>query len=322
MTPMTYTGPGSEPALDPDGCEIPLLKISWSGLKRWENCAHLHYRAMRGEAQKTDRRVFFPGTLADRVMRSWLEEADPQPGGMVERLPEMFESLQNGEEREAQIRWRGNAKKDKQEVFNNVYAALTRLEPWLNEHVLPFEYHPELKFRTEVLLPHPSGVKAPVQLNGGIDIAVRREKDPDVYFLHDLKLSKNPQYISSTLGQSIFYDVAFSHWIGLPGQPQFFSFVAPMLDPMEIPAAINNDDRRILLTKVVKMAQSIWSGDIAPKDDDAGCKWCDARNVCPKFDVGAMKDTQGKNRASFALAKEARRGVPQDNDPNMDLEDA
>lgn len=292
------------------------LTVSWSSLKRWEACHQHDYRSKRGEAKSIkDGRIFLPGTIADRLMREWLESEDPQPGQMVENIEEMFrryafpETDDEREEAQYVIKWKGDKRQDQQDVKDFVRRTVTDLEPILMREVIPHDYHPELRFRTSVGLPL-FGQTARVTLIGGIDIAVRlREADQATgrYRLFDLKTTVNDDYIRSTLGQGIFYDIAFGHWIGDKNQPEQFGFIAPGLPEKIYWAKVTNDDRRFMLQRIIKYAEGLMQGDNTPKESDAGCQWCDVSHVCDKWRIDSQVDAQGKNRASFGKAAARRR---------------
>lgn len=296
------------------------IRVSWSSLKRWENCHQQWKKRADGHGSKAKNvRMFLEGTVTDRVMRAWLESMDPQPGQMVKMAPEFLTRYANPGE--GSVKWGmhdPDPKKDYAFALAKITKALTNLEPWLMEYVIPFEYHPELRFTATVGLPHPvDGTRMGVDLIGGIDLAVKRSDDD--YRLYDLKTTTRPEYIRETLGQGVFYDLAFGIYIGAMKQPTQFGFIAPLLDPAYYPADVTEDDRRLLVTRIMAMVHGIVAKDFLPKASDAGCKWCEVKHVCDKFQIGNIEpDEHGRRRASFVragqfrsaiLANEAREGV-------------
>jgi hypothetical protein len=185
------------------------------------------------------------------------------------------------------------------------------MEPILVAHVLPYDYHPELKFRATIYIPDPWGKLSPLDLIGGIDIATRFEP-PGVstefgrFRNYDLKATTNTSYIQQTLGQAIFYDVAFGHWIGDKRQPEGFGFIAPALPELVYWANITDDDRRAMLARIIKAANGMWLKKWEPKEDDSGCNYCDVKHVCDKFAIVSQTDAQGRNRASFGRSGATR----------------
>lgn len=290
------------------------LAISWSGLQRWEHCKQHHLRVMerRSIPRARNTRDFLPGTLSDRIMRAWLQSPDPQPGQMVEMVPEFFDRFTNpdrGEQDFSPVSWKGDPRRDQEEVRRFVSMVVTNLEPILTKWVIPFDYQPELKFETVIGIPYLDGRTVGIKLIGGIDIVVRIQRDPPVFILFDLKATKNDSYIAKTLGQGIFYDISWASYFK-QGYPARFGFIAPALNDQLIWADITDEDRRVMMSRVIAFAQGMWRGDWAPKVDNEGCDFCTTKHVCDKFAVHLVKDADGRNRVSFEDAIAARRAVP------------
>lgn len=274
------------------------VRISWSGLQRFEKCHHKHYHVMNGRSSKVkDVRVFFPGTLADRVMRAFLQSENPQPGQMIKSLPEWWERLTTVDA-EGVIKWRGDPRVDKSKILNQVARALTRLEPFLFEYVLDpsFGYQAEMKFKQEVGVPYLDGKLARIYLIGGIDIAVKRSED--WYDLFDLKMTENSQYLSSQIGQSVFYSLALSHMLKDQKQPKRFGFVSPATTQMLHWSNVTDDAKRIMASRITRMAQSIWREEWEPTVSSE-CGFCDVRHVCSALAINVNQEN-GLNKVSFS----------------------
>lgn len=283
--------------------------ISWSGLKRWENCPQHQLRVITKETKPSDKgRIFLPGTVLDLVQRKWLDSDDPQPGQMEEMVESIFSEVV--EERESVIKWKGHPLHDQQAVKDDVREAVRKLEPWLIQNVLPYEYQPEVKFRSWMQIPYPCeggeersfGV---VKMIGGIDILVRDDKGK--FRLYDLKMTRNDSYIRSTLAQLIFYDLAWGVIQGDFYHASEWGFVTPMLGEQMIPITVDREDRAAMLSRIVKYAQGVWRDEWKPKPDDAGCDWCEAKGACQKFKQVAIVDENGKQRLSFSQAAAQRK---------------
>jgi hypothetical protein len=294
-----------------------LFTISWSGLRRYEECRQMHLRTIEGKTSgAANGRIFLPGTVADRVMREWLSVSDPEPGQMHDMVPAMLERYANpkteADRKDARvIKWRGDKNEDRQRVLDFVIDVVDRLEPILMEHVIPHDYHPELKFEQIIGIPYLDGRPVGVKLIGGIDIAVRLREpqyglEPGDFVLWDLKATQNDEYIAKVVGQGIFYDIAFGHWWGDVTQPKRFGFVAPALKEPVQWLTIDDQDRRAMLERVVRFAHGMWQGRWEPKASDEGCSMCEVRHVCDKFQVHMSSDDVGKHRASFAATAKAR----------------
>lgn len=276
-----------------------MIRISWSGLKRWELCRQKHLRVMQGRSKdEADARIYLPGTVADLVMRRWLEGI-PEPGQMVEMVDTIFDQVVSDPE-ESRIKWRGHPGKDRELVREQVRATVTKLEPILLKLVVPYRYQPEMSFETTIGVPWTDNQLLGVQLIGRIDIVV--QDDADQFHLYDLKATEDEQYYRKILGQPVFYDIAFGNWIGDQSQPKTFGLIFPKLKEQLVLVSIKEDDRRFMLSRVVKMAHGVWREEYAPKPDNEGCDRCEVQHVCDKFSLDLVKDEQGRHRASFAKA--------------------
>lgn len=301
------------------------ISVSWSKLKKFEFCHAYEHLSSQGKAKQViDGRIFLPGTIADRIMRVWLDSDNPQPGQMVDMIDEMFRRYadpETDEERaEAQyvIKWKGNQAKDRDNVKKFVHEVITELEPILAHWVIPYDYEPELRFKTTIGVPYLDGRTTGVILNGGIDIATRYEAASDEhpagrFRLFDLKATKNKGYINTTVGQSTFYQLAFGHYIGDREQPDTdFGFISPALETKIHWSHVTEEDQRAMMSRIINYCHAQWKADWNPKADDDGCAYCTTRHVCPKFALQIDKDAHGKHRASFEKQAANRRMYKQE----------
>lgn len=278
--------------------------ISWSGLKRWENCPQHQLRTIRKETAQSEKgRIFLPGTVLDLTQRRWLDSDDPLPGQMHEIVVQVFDEVVDLGE--SKIRWNGSPTEDRKNIIRDLQQDITVLEPWLIKNVLPFSYQAEVKFRAHMEIPYLcEGMRAPVKMIGGIDIVV--QDDDGKFHLYDLKRTKDPSYIRSTLAQLIFYDTAWGIIQGDFNHAVEWGFVAPALPELLIPITVDHDDRRLMMSRIIKYAQGVWRDEWSPKANDTGCNWCEARGVCDKFKVIPIVDENGKQRVSFMQAAAQR----------------
>ena len=279
--------------------------VSWSGLKRWEACPQHHLRVIQKKVEKQNMgRIFLPGTVCDLTQRRWLESDNPQPGEMREMVHDVMKQVL--EEGESRVNWRGDPREDAKNVLEFCRDTVTRLEPWLMDNVLPFDYQPEVKFKAHLQVPYIcDGALGPVSMRGGIDIVVR--DDQGKFRLYDLKVTKAEAYIRSTLAQLTFYDLAWGIIQGDFYHGVEWGFITPALENTPIiPITVDREDRSIMLARVVKYAQGFWRDEWTPKADDEGCQWCEANKVCDKFKTIAFQDANGKNRISFDTAAAQR----------------
>ena len=151
------------------------LRISWSKLRSHMECkqkGHLQ-RAGKG-ATLENQRVFFPGTVTDRVVRDWLA-GDPynNPGLMPHMVETVIEREQKLIEEEGKrLIWKDAG--DRDAILRECQKAVTIIEPSLNNKVLPYDYDVDFSFKAPVQAPHPAGHLETVILNGFMDIIVRR----------------------------------------------------------------------------------------------------------------------------------------------------
>lgn len=288
----------------PDG----VIRISWSSLRRWEECGQKFLRVAQRRTAPRDERIFLPGSIADRVMRAWLESDNPQPGQMPEMVRQMTDKLltdQSDPDHKKRVGWRGDPREDRRDIETFVVGVVEKLEPILMKYVVPYDYHPELRSHTYVRLPGYDGQLVWIKMVFGIDIAVR--ESPTYYSLYDLKATANKDYIAKTLGQGTFYDLSFGSWIGDSSQPKRFGFIAPALEQQLHWATITDDDRRQMLSRIIRFVHGIQRHHFDPKEDDKGCSICEAKPSCVKFTVDFFRDEAGKHRASFDAAAERSR---------------
>lgn len=283
------------------------LWISWSRLSEWERCNQkaIFHMERKGPTIKEGRN-FVSGTVADRAMRKWLEQPEPHLiGEMAQYVDELWDEYTNNST-EYNVTW-----KDPQDQINAKETAkecVIRLEPFLLNKVLPFEYQAEWRFQLQIKIPDINpGLKRSVVLNGGADIVVRNP-DTGEHFIYDLKTTRNENYVvGSTLAQLIYYQIALSIAEGIPADLIKTAFVTPLTKIQFHPLEITLEDRRLLLTRIAQMAQSVWRKDVPTLTADINdCFFCDVKSLCPRFCI-PVKETNGKKTVTFADAASLRR---------------
>lgn len=291
-------------------------KVSWTSLRRWEECHQHHLRVKQGRAiQAYDGRVFLPGQLVDRLVKWWLDAKTQELGAMEEYAPELFRRFtdpKTDEERDdpdrySTYKWRGNPAEDKAKVLTNVVLAVRNLEPILERYVLPYDWQPAVRFEAPIRIPGLDGQPRVILLIGEFDIVVRLTREPERFAIWDVKMTEDTSYIRKTLGQSTFYNISFGHWWGNTAQPEAFAFLFPLLDHSVQYVKIEDEHRRAMMGRIIAMAQGMWREEWAPKADNAGCNFCDTKHACDKFTLDIVKDAQGKHRVSFEKMAARRR---------------
>lgn len=258
------------------------LTLSWSALRSHEECRQKALLQRTGKSNPAaDIRGYFHGTVVDRVMRRWLESENPLPGEMAD----MVEDIRDQEEIEAirtgdgVVRWR--SVNDKAIMTNFCRELVVKLEPILQELVLPYDYQPEVRYRTPIMIPYLDSRPTMVYMAGGIDIVVRRSEDPPEWYAYDLKGTANDKYVNSVLGQGIFYDISMEALYG--HSPVRFGFIQPMCKEKIVYANITDDDRRQMMVRIERMAHYMWRKDWTPKETTSGCTQCPVKHHCVKF---------------------------------------
>ena len=258
------------------------LTISWSALKSHEECRQKHFLQQTGHRSPgRDLRGFFHGTVADRVMRAWLDQESPELGAMPGMVIDMIDKclVEAKDTEDGVVRWKG--REDRGILTEYVVELVTRLEPWLVANVLPYDYQPEHRFRVPVRIPYLDGTPVVITLIGGIDILVRENEAENVWAAYDLKATKNDQYVKQVLGQGIFYDLAIRAAWGK--SPRTFAFVQPMCKEAIVKVAITDDDRRSLMARIQRMAHSMWRKDFDVRGDTKPCGQCPVSYGCSRF---------------------------------------
>lgn len=278
------------------------MRISWSGLLRWEKCHRMDSLIRAGADQKdVDKRNFLTGNIVDNTMRKWLDQDNPVPGTLVGMADEKFHELTtNGE----LIRWKGSEAADRAKVLNDAKEALTRLEPWLIENILPHAYQPEARGWAQIQVPDRSGNLVDVELFYAIDILVKRLPNGK-YWIIDLKTTRNKNYIrGETMAQLPYYALVISAAFGIPlDQIEEVSFLTPLTEQMLTSMVPTEEDYRYLLQRITSYVHGVLAMDWTMRDyRDSVCQWeCSVSKSCPR---GKTPTPNESGRVDFsAVAK-------------------
>lgn len=268
------------------------LYISWSSLRVHETCKERGFHQRSGRKPSIDNvRVFFPGTVTDRVVRDWLEN-DPSPGLM----PDMVEDVVDREWKTIQdeggtIAWKNPG--DRAQVIADCREAVTKIEPVLQRLVLPYEYQADFGFKAPLLIPHPGGGYEHIVLRGYMDIIVRSAVDK--WWVWDVKHTRDSSYWRKTKGQTIFYDLACEILFGVGTQA--VGLLQPLADPEVKAFKVTTAERMQMLQRIIGMARDVWNEEHPPRKDSSECHFCNVKHACSKFQPVVLAD--GKRRVSF-----------------------
>lgn len=275
--------------------EIPQLNISWSKLRTSEECFHKAFLGSKAKNPAQDIRNFFPGTVCDRVMRTWLD-SDRLTGAM----PDMVEEYIDKSEKEAKesgdgvVRWRNAS--DRGEVTKFCKTLVAKLEPILQQHVLPYDFEPAKRFKTPITIPYLDGTPTSINLVGEFDILVRDSLPK--YNVWDLKATADPNYWKKTVGQLVFYDLCIISMFGeATGE---VGLIQPMCPDETLRFEVTGDERRQMLSRIMTLAEAQWSGKNDPKEGTEGCSWCSVNHACAKY---ASVPRNGKNVVPLILSR-------------------
>lgn len=274
-------------------CGVSTLWISWSSLRTHESCKQRGHLSRSGKrATLSDQRIFFPGTVTDRVVRDWLSD---EPEKNLGAMPAMVESILEREfqsvvEEGGRVFWKSTS--DKDQVLKDCIEAVTKIEPLLIQKVLPYEYDVDFRFRAPMMLPAPWGMEM-VILNGAMDIIIRN--DQGLYGVEDVKQTRNKDYWRKTIAQLTFYDIA----IGAMFNSDTFEtgLLQPLCEQTYVPYTVTDILRAQMLQRVTAMANDIWRSDFTPTTDRSQCSMCDTKHACSRFTPIKSKD--GKKRLSL-----------------------
>ena len=257
------------------------IRLSWSRLRLHSECpAKGDLIARFGRPSISDIRTFFSGTVADRCMRRWLEQDDPQPGQMEAWVQEIFQA----EEQKARdtgdgmLPWRSGERAEK---LGFCLECVRRLEPLLQRVCLPYAWQPATRFDVPVEIPGLDGRPAQIRLVGEYDLLTEPQFGVIVW---DLKATRNEQYWRTTKGQLVFYAIAVA--VARGQWPAAAGLLQPMCEQPDPTWVFEQQDYSQMFARIVSTAHDIWAGRLGPKADNAGCSYCPVRGRCPKFPHG------------------------------------
>lgn len=213
------------------------VKISWTQLrKKYEKKTGGSGRSSGRSMQES----FFLGNTGDQLTRLWLERQDVQ---MSDLIPEAIEAASGGLSKKSGSDKFLTPAKVKQ-IHSDFIAITKRLQPMLEDYILPFEYMVPHKFDSVLVIDD-----AEVHLVGEMDFFVW---DENGYGIFDLKITENPDYWRSTVAQLTFYDIAAS--AQQKGQLMSAGLLQPMCSESFLPVLISPQDRREMFMNIARLA--------------------------------------------------------------------
>jgi len=277
-------------------CGHTMIRISWSGLRVHDECKQRSYLARSGKLSTLDnKRGFFPGTVTDRVVRDWLNNDPESHLGM---MPAMVEEIVDreksalSEQETGVVRWKGP--EDKGHVIKECQEAVTKIEPLLLQHVVPFEYQPDFHFEAFVMVPnHRTKRLERVVLNGFMDIIVRDNRSR--WSIWDVKHTRDSEYWRQTVPQLGFYDLAVELLFGAAAYQT--GLMQPLCEEALKRYQPSSDSRAQLMQRITGMANDIWADIRTPVVGSGPCGWCATKHACTKFTP--VLDAKGRKRMTI-----------------------
>ncbi len=271
-----------------------VIRLSWNQLRNAQECKQKRFLAVTGARKiAKDQRLFLPGNVTDRVVRNWLKN---KPAEHIGEMPDMVNAAIDGIREEIlekgeRITWKRDLE-DRNNVRRDCIEAVTKIEPHLLKHVVPFEYEADFKFSAPLRLPRLDGTKETILLIGFMDILVR--DDLGNIFVYDVKHTKDGQYWRKTVGQLTFYDLAVQ--LLFKKKTTETALFQPLCAKPTYPYPVTDEARSQIYQRIVTTVNDIWTNDVTPRSDNKICPRCDYRNSCVKF-APFLKD--GKMKVNF-----------------------
>jgi hypothetical protein len=254
------------------------LRISWSSLRTHEECHQRSFLQREGNRAKVSNiRNFFHGIVVDHIMRDWLDNPLMRHGdhaALVQVAMDEMEDVERG--RGNMVRWRDAD--DRAQVKAFCVELITRLEPMLETHVLPFPHEHGKWFKVPMTIYDIAGHAREILLTGEMDLLVQHPNGPVVW---DLKGTADDQYWRKVVAQLTFYDLAL--WASTGTKTQYAGLLQPMCSERVMAWQINDEARRNLMTRIVRYAHDAWAGEKTCTDNTSVCHWCDVRHACARF---------------------------------------
>lgn len=224
--------------------------------------------------------------VVDRIMRDWLDDPllrSTDYRALVTCTMDEMEDVERGSGN--MVRWRDPG--DREQIRKFCTELITRLDPILTEHVLPYPYEHGKWFKVPLKLPNRiTGTLSEVLLTGEMDLIV----DNDGPVVWDLKGTADDQYYRKVIAQLTFYDLAV--WASSGRKTRFTGLIQPMCTEPLLVFEVTDAQRADMLARIDRYAHDVWAGETACKEGTSGCQWCDVRHACERFQQPAI-DTFG-----------------------------
>lgn len=258
------------------------LRVSWSSLRSHEECHHRSFLLREGRRAKvTNIRNFYGGMVVDKIMRDWLDSETIRASDPRLLVTCTMDEMEDAERGKGNIvRWRDA--EDRQQVKSFCVELITRLEPILEQHVLPHPYEHGKWFKVPMTIPDQDGHPRDIVLTGEMDLLVQ-DDGPIVW---DLKGTADDQYWRKVVAQLTFYDLAI--WASTGTKTRYAGLIQPMCSQRVMAWQITDEARRNLMTRILRYAHDVWTGEQTCTTDPNACYRCDVRHACARYSTNRI----------------------------------
>lgn len=250
------------------------ISISYSGWKRYKECAQKHYLVMTGQRpDKVDERNFLNGQVLHKVLERWFENDEPSSWIAGQAEPVWHEYVSK-----KYILFKNAG--DRAELLQKCITWGQQLVELVERLQLDkSKCHTELSVERFIEV---DGHR--VRLHGYIDVLAPSAGNLDTVI--DLKCSTSRSVMDPY--QLVYYSLLLGDG---PGQDRYGAFLLPALDDI-VPHLISEEHRQWLLAQLIQMARDIIADKFDPDPENANCFWCEVKAACPV--MGGLPATRGR----------------------------
>lgn len=301
------------------GSEPKTMTVSWSRLSDWMTCRRRVRLIMEGNRSKTQNaRNTLAGNVVDYTMRHAIQNAEKDSGGrilsltkddLLEPLPDIWNKTTTVLEPGTVLKWNNpvDPVKDQKAILKKVHKAIDNLFPILEKSVVGKRVIPEMrpKDMPPFGIPGPDGETVWIRLFLAVDVAVQIREDPDNprglgdWGLYDLKTATTGDYVTKSLPQLVFYDLAFHALTGR--RPVEHKLWTPLLDSHVKKVEVTDEHRDMVTGWIIDYCHGVWAGKDELTEDKDNCFFCPTKHACPRFTIPLTKDEQGVPGHYFGL---------------------
>lgn len=243
------------------------IAVSFTGWKRYRECAQQHYLVMTGQRPKfRDERNFFRGIVLHQVMEDWFKNDEP-PAWLATAVQPTWERLAG----KHTVLWKHAT--DEQTMLGTALEwgeALTKIftdELPIRKDLCRAEMEVERTFEVDGFL---------VCLRGKIDVLATAEEGAPIVL--DLKGSASKSTMDPW--QIVFYSLMLDDKLPEGQHVSHGGFIMPAFGRI-FPYEVTQEHRDWLMESITQMARDIMDDKFDPDPSDSKCFMCDVKHACP-----------------------------------------